>query len=179
MHTELWTHPCHPSAAIDGIHVEAERLSRSKLRFRYVLRGRIENIVLPPPAEPLRADGLWKTTCFEAFVRPPFGTSYMEFNFSPSGRWAAYDFAAYRAGMVQLCLPGPPRIDVRRSQDMLEADILLSVELPGEGCRLAVNVVVEERYGRSSLWAQTFPGETPDFHHPSCFVNELPPAPAP
>jgi len=32
--------------------------------------------VIPEPAEPGRADELWKTTCFEAFLRPLGEQSY-------------------------------------------------------------------------------------------------------
>ena len=35
---------------------------------------------------------LWQTTCFEAFLRAPGGEAYREWNFAPSGDWAAYDF---------------------------------------------------------------------------------------
>src|SRR5260221_5889916 len=54
--------------------------------------------VIPPPADPRRADDLWKTTCFEAFLRDPGGEAYREWNFAPSAEWAAYDFTASRDG---------------------------------------------------------------------------------
>src|SRR5687767_9605876 len=48
--------------------------------------------VIPKLREPWRADELWLTTCFEAFLRPAGTPSYREWNFAPSGNWAAYDF---------------------------------------------------------------------------------------
>ena len=47
-----------------------------------------DRFVIPPVAEPERTDELWKTTCFEAFLRPLGQRSYREWNFAPSGQWA-------------------------------------------------------------------------------------------
>ena len=37
-----------------------------------------DRFVIPAAAEPERTDELWKTTCFEAFLRPLGETSYRE-----------------------------------------------------------------------------------------------------
>src|SRR5687768_10522470 len=58
-----------------------------------------ERFVIAEPAEQERADELWLTTCFEAFLRPHGETAYREWNFAPSTQWAAYEFADYREGM--------------------------------------------------------------------------------
>ncbi len=50
--------------------------------------------VIPEADEPSRADELWQTTCFEAFLREAGADAYREWNFAPSGHWAAYDFSA-------------------------------------------------------------------------------------
>ena len=176
MLAKLSPHPSCPAGAVDELSVEVERLSPSALRFHYVARGRIDEFSIPDPAEPLRTNNLWQTTCFEAFLRPPTGSAYVELNFSPSGQWAAYDFTAYRAGMVQLCVPAPPEIGVSRSAGRLEIDVRLSLDLPAESYTLALAAVIEERSGRKSYWAANHAGDAPDFHHPSCFVHELPPA---
>src|SRR5689334_23534411 len=52
--------------------------------------------LIPAAAESERAEDLWQTTCFEAFLRADGEKSYREWNFAPSTQWAAYDFAAYR-----------------------------------------------------------------------------------
>ena len=51
-----------------------------------------DRFVIPKLSEPWRADELWQTTCFEAFLRAADGDGYREWNFAPSGNWAAYDF---------------------------------------------------------------------------------------
>ena len=53
-----------------------------------------ERFAISEPAEPTRADELWKTTCFEAFLRPLGEERYREWNFAPSSQWAAYDFTS-------------------------------------------------------------------------------------
>ena len=65
------------------------------------------SLILPAPAEPTRADELWKHTCCELFLLNPADNSYLEFNFSPSGQWAAYRFDSYRAGMRNLDVKRP------------------------------------------------------------------------
>src|SRR5688500_9701615 len=54
--------------------------------------------VMPEPSEPERREELWQTTCFETFLRAHGEEGYREWNFAPSGQWAAYDFTAHREG---------------------------------------------------------------------------------
>ena len=65
------------------------------------------SLCLPEAARPQRADGLWERTCFELFLRDPESGAYLEFNFSPSGQWAAYRFDGYRAGRRDLDVAEP------------------------------------------------------------------------
>ena len=65
---------------------------------------------LPAPVKPSRADRLWERTCFEVFLLDPKSGSYYEFNFSPSGNWAAYGFDGYRSGMRELVLVTPAQV---------------------------------------------------------------------
>ncbi|HEX8668824.1 MAG TPA: DOMON-like domain-containing protein [Allosphingosinicella sp.] len=157
--------------------MSVERRSRTLVRFNYLVLGRLDELVVPPPAPAARADKLWQTTCFEAFLRPRELTSYLELNFSPSGEWAAYGFSAYRAGMALASMPGPPTMSLTRGTDRLELDVLVSIDVPREPCALALTAVIEERIGKS-YWAAHHAGGGPDFHHPACFADELPPAPA-
>jgi hypothetical protein len=178
MQTWLWSHPSCPSAIADRIDVDVERLSATLLRFRYVVVGRIDDLVLPSPAPPLRANNLWQTTCFEAFLAPGQAPGYRELNFSPSSQWAAYDFLAYRDGMVQAPLPAAPETEISVRADRLELTVALSLDLSRETYRLGLAAVLEERGGGKSYWALNHPGGAPDFHHPACFDVDLPPAPA-
>jgi hypothetical protein len=177
METGLRAHPAYPSAAVDGeISATVRRLSRQIVQFRFVVNGRIEELVLPEPSPAKRADNLWTTTCFEAFIGPESNSSYREFNFSPSSQWAAYDFLDYRSGMVQAALPAPPEIELRRQADRLVVAVKLALDLPEEPYRLALSAVIEEADGRKSYWAVSHSGDSPDFHRRDCFTLKLPPA---
>ena len=176
MQVGLWSHPVGYSIAPLEIDAGVERLSATVLRFRYLMRGDIDGLVIPPLSAPLRSNNLWRTTCFEAFLFRPDGPAYVELNFSPSTQWAAYDFAAYRDGMVQASLPAPPDLDVTRRDDSLELVATISLEVAREPCLLNLCAIVEEPGGRLSYWASDHAGDRPDFHRQDCFTLELPAA---
>ena len=57
----------------------------------------LSTLVLPSPLDDgpqhgTRRDGLWKATCFEAFLALPNQSRYWEINLSPNGDWAVYSF---------------------------------------------------------------------------------------
>jgi len=172
----LLRHPNAASPAVANIQAGATR-TPDGLRLTLLLSGDTGAITLPPPAAPARRDNLWQHTCFEAFIRYPDGT-YREFNFAPSSEWAAYSFTAYRAGMAPLDV-APPSIQLRLRPGALRLDIEIAApDLPPQ-CHLNLAAVIEEKSGHKSYWALAHPPHgPPDFHHPDCFVLELPPAPA-
>lgn len=129
-------------------------------------------VAFPVRAAGERADELWTTTCFELFVKPGAGEGYCEFNFSPSTAWAAYGFEGYRAGRSDLPTAAPR---VERTAEGVRATVDLS-ELPQGVWRVGLSAVIEEADGTKSFWALAHPPGKPDFHHPDCFVLELPPA---
>jgi hypothetical protein len=169
--------PAYPPQRIEDVSASLERLSATRLRLVFEIVGDTAGLVLPPPAPPVRADRLWETTCFELFLKPVHGCGYRELNVSPSSRWAAYDFSAYRAGMVQAGMPGAPSLELRRSPGRLTAAIDLSIDLHQEPYRYGLCAIVEERGGYKSYWTHKCGPGPPDFHHPACFEMDLPPAP--
>lgn len=142
-----------------------------RLSLRYRLRGDLDRLAIPPPAEPARTDELWRHTCFEAFVGGA-GAGYAEINVAPSGQWAAYRFDSYRAGMAPLDIAAP-QIAVTRSADTLELAIDLAFDPPG-AARLNLTTVIEDRDGAISYWAFFHPAGKPDFHAPDCLRLQLP-----
>jgi hypothetical protein len=72
----------------------------------FIVAAPPEVLKLPPAKAPERTDGLWETTCFELFLLYSDG-GYIEFNFSPSGQWAAYRFDSYREGRRPLDVARP------------------------------------------------------------------------
>lgn len=122
--------------------------------------GDIARLVIPARADPVRREGLWQSTCFELFVAAG-GGAYREFNFSPSGAWAAYAFDSHRAGMRDA--------DAKVEIQMLNSDKVLSLiaeiqmELPNPA-QIGLTAVILEADGITRYWATAFaPGE-PDFH---------------
>jgi hypothetical protein len=171
-------HPSTPSEAIRRIDAQVQVGESGVVSFRYVLRAELARVRIPPLASAGRADGLWKHTCFEAFIMAPGSTDYCELNFAPSREWAIYNFKAYRDAMSSADVEAPPEISVRRFDDRLEIDAVVRLHdlialRATRRLRLALSAVVEEESGTLSYWAlKHAPGKT-DFHHPDGFVLEL------
>lgn len=137
--------------------------------IEYRARGAIKDVVIPRPASaPKFANDLWRSTCFESFIRAD-DTAYTEFNLSLSGDWAAYRFSGYRLAMRPAALDSPD-IATRVGEDTL----ILEALLPLEG-DLGLSAVIEACDGSKSYWALAHPPGVPDFHHRDCFTLTLPP----
>ena len=178
MRRALSLHPDYRHSAATYIAVEIVRPRPHVLELRYLLTGRIGQLVLPPPAASERTDELWRNTCFEAFLRAPDGGAYYELNFSPSTQWAAYRLAGYRSGMSDLIGIAAPSIKVRLDAEELELQVQLDLhslrDLPGDGpWRLGLSAVIQEPGGSLSHWALAHPPGKADFHHADCFALEV------
>jgi hypothetical protein len=129
-------------------------------------------LVLPEWRKPLRADGLWKTTCFELFVQPEGSAGYLEFNFSPSFEWAAYGFTGYREGMQDYAAEDPA-ITVTPAQGHFWLAVEAMPALPEGPLRIGLTAVIEEADGTKSYWALAHPEGKPDFHAAESFALTL------
>lgn len=181
MRQGLRLHPDSVCSAATHVDVDVARPRAGRLILSYTVIGTIADLRLPPGTSAARTDGLWRHTCFEAFVRVPPGTAYYEFNFAPSTQWAAYRFDRYRHGMRAVDRIGALPIVVQASHDRyaLKASLELDglPDLPPEAAwSLALSAVIEEQNGRLSYWALAHPPGPPDFHHADCFVHALAPA---
>jgi hypothetical protein len=181
--TALVAHTPAPHDAIRGIDttrgIDAHaHLTESGIVFRYVLRAEFSRVRIPPAKSAERVDGLWKHTCFEAFIKAPAAARYYELNFAPSRQWAVYHFNAYREGISSADLGAAPEISVRRFDDRLELDASVRLDdliaLQGApGLQVALSAVIEEENGTLSHWALKHAPGKADFHHPDGFVLEL------
>lgn len=131
-----------------------------------------ERFVIPPVSEPWRADELWRTTCFEAFLAPAGKESYREWNFAPRGNWAAYDFGGYRQGMEKAEVRSPPYIRMEDNFTWWTVGATITVAAE-QTWNLALSAVLEEKDGTKSYWALAHTAEKPDFHARDCFVATL------
>jgi hypothetical protein len=148
--------------------------------FRLV--GDTAGLKIPPPGAGGPADGLWRHTCFEAFVQDGAGPGYREFNFSPSGQWAVYRFhdERQRAPGDQPPAAGPA-IEVNTAPGALHLRAWIPRSLwPDQPGPVGLSAVVETLDGRVSHWALHHPrAERPDFHHRGGWTLRpaLPPSP--
>jgi hypothetical protein len=178
MSQSLRRHPSLPDAGpAIAIEAQATRPRPGRLELRYVVRGDLGSLYLPPAGEPVRAGELWKRTCFEAFVRPAAGEAYFEFNFAPTRWWAVYRFDRYREGMADAEIT-PALIEAHTGGERFE--LTVAVDLPGwtatRPWRLGLTAVIEELNGEKSYWALAHAPGKPDFHHPDSFAYDLSPA---
>lgn len=170
---ELTAHPRHPPLEVQRVEARVLNSDGEWLRLRWRIEG-IGKLVVPAFAGRGRADELWRTTCFELFLRPEGGSAYCEINISPSERWAAYDFVAYRDGMAERAFPREPDCALRLGTAMAIFDATLPrAGLPRTDCDAALCAVIEEQGGTKSYWAIAHPEHEPDFHDEACFAARL------
>jgi hypothetical protein len=175
---DLKPHPSTAAGPVKELGVSVSRPTPSQLALDYRLVGDLTLLRLPEPRPPVRSDGLWRHTCFEAFIGHMPASHYWEYNFSPSSAWAAYHFTAYREGMAPLMKGAPPVTSSRIGRDVFEFSVLLDLawlaRAPDSvGLRLGISAVIEDRDRALSYWALEHPSEKPDFHHPGGLVVAL------
>jgi hypothetical protein len=139
------------------------------------LRWRIDGaqqVVLPAYKGTGCADDLWKTTCFELFLDIGEGR-YREFNFSPSGRWAAYDFASYRVSSGDVEMPDWPETSIERGDAIITGVVRVPSDAMLGATKGALTAVIEEEGGVMSFWAGAHDKDEPDFHDSTCFTLDF------
>jgi hypothetical protein len=170
----LAAHPAHPPVSVTQVEARVIGRDANWLRLRWRIEGS-QSLVVPAFAGKGRADRLWDTTCFELFLKPEGQQEYVEFNLSPSERWNAYDFTAYRWGMAERPFPREPECTLRLGSTFAIFDAALPVGgLPASECAMGIAAVIEEQGGVKSYWALAHPDAKPDFHAPACFAATLP-----
>ncbi len=174
----LTAHSAHPPLSVNGVEARVIGWDEAWLRVRWRVEG-AQGLVVPAFAGRGRADELWRTTCFELFLRPQGAEAYVEFNLSPSERWAAYDFISYREGMAERPASREPDCTMRQGSSFAIFDAAIPRDvLPGLPAAANFAAVIEEEGGVFSFWALAHPHVKPDFHDPSCFTATLAPLPA-
>jgi hypothetical protein len=177
MRFELHPHPTTLPVPPFAVWASAERSAAfgdtATLNLWFGVSAPMNRFLVPEPAaEPARRDELWRSTCFECFLREERQDAYQEWNFSPSGDWAAYDFTATRSGMGPAEVANPPYL--RTEDNLTWWGLGATLSIPAEArFTMALSAVLEAVDGAKTYWALRHPGEQPDFHHPDCFVARL------
>lgn len=144
------------------------------LSLSYRIRCLPEAIRIPAPLPSGPAEGLWQNTCCEAFVTE-VGEGYREFNFSPSGQWAAYRFTSYRERDAAFAADAAPQISFNLLADGFELHATLPAALlpSGKAPQLGLTTVIEAAAGNKSYWALAHCATQPDFHLRQSFALTL------
>lgn len=170
----LHPHPTTPCAFIQAVGVEVLRFPGGALHLHYRVEGDMQLLEIPARRPAARTDELWRHTCFEAFLRAPGASAYDEFNFSPSGAWAAYRFEHYRAGMIELELGQQPASTCKRQPRLLTLETAIGAsDVAAQDLLLALSAVLRSKDGAVSYWALAHPPGKPDFHHETGFAAAL------
>jgi hypothetical protein len=178
MQFDLIAHPATPPAHPPfGVWANVEYAgafgATATLNLWFGVRAPASRFVIAQSDEAMRRDQLWTTTCYEAFLREDGGDSYREWNFAPSGDWAAYDFTARREGMRNAEVAAAPYIRMEDNLTWWALGATISLE-SGRRWALGLSAVLEEQDGTKSYWALSHGGDAPDFHDPACFTARLP-----
>lgn len=174
----LARHPQSRGTAVRGIEVRVRRGPGDALALAYTIEGEISRLGVPVQDAPRFADRLWQHTCCECFIRVRGAPGYHEFNFSPSGAWAAYAFKRYRDGVPCTDDALRPVIATQSAPGslMLDASIALGRLSAGHAraaLALGVATVTEDTDGALAYWALSHAPGSPDFHHPDGFALEI------
>ena len=154
-----------------------------RLELVWRLTGDLDALVLPEPSQSRRrCDGLWQTTCLEAFWGFAGQDAYWELNLAPSGDWNLYRLSHYRGPLEPVALAAAPALQLRRTAGELEVAVELDLgevaggDEPGvAGLPLEVSLTaVIEQVGQGvSYWALAHTGVEPDFHRRDGFGLRL------
>lgn len=167
---------------VRAVQATAARTPDGGLVFCYQISGDMVRLRIPMPQAQSRSDGLWEHTCCEAFVAVAGDPAYREFNFSPSGQWAAYAFSDYRRLRQSSAATANPSISASLTEGRLQLTATLAAELlpPGAAAmalQIGLAVVIESSdtvAGERSYWALRHAAGPADFHRRDTFMLELP-----
>lgn len=149
------------------------------LAAEFVVKGPLKNIrgLLTSGKATSRADGLWKTTCFEWFLKPLSGEAYWEANFSPTGQWNLYLLEGYRKNLVQeeraKISQLVPKCFSTEWHLKTQIDFSRIALPPKTKFKAHASAVIETVDDKKNYWSFTHTQNQPDFHHPDHFILEI------
>ena len=178
----LFCHSSNLAPADVSVEASVSIVDAGNLLFSYRLKGK--DILFPDNSvSPCRKDKLWTHTCCEAFLALSGKTAYREFNFSPAGDWAVYDFSDYRRESLNARLSAVPEIKIVSTKNQLELTALVvSADWQdfSPSPQIGLSVIIESKVGQTpsatsqlSYWSLHHVGERPDFHHRNSFIYSL------
>ena len=165
----LEPHPSSVTMGINGLRF-GYALQADLWMFGFEVHGELETLNLARMRGPQRGDRLWEHSCFEFFAAGANG-GYREFNFAPDGRYAAYDFDAYRQG--QKAVGGPVLAEMSSSCEARRYRLEVTLTPPPAPRHGGPAAILRDTQGRRSWWALRHGPGPADFHHPRHYVIPL------
>ena len=181
---------CHPRTPHAGIDVATEIMveAGNVLVVDYRIRGDLQQLRVP--GTPLDPERLWQHSCCELFVAPlederledgRLDERYVEWNVSPTGQVARFEFAAYRR-RASRSVGAPTEAEV--SVTIRPDELALRARVPrethfGDSLRISLTAVLEDATGGLSYWAMRHPRDRADFHDRGGFALALTFSPSP
>ncbi|HAK51074.1 MAG TPA: hypothetical protein DCM54_04100 [Gammaproteobacteria bacterium] len=159
--------PFQPAGFIESVvcHVDIDDSGESStLSISYHLKGDLNRIKWPDESD-LQDENreLWRNTCFEFFIGHESGNDYCEFNQSPSGNWAGFEFDDYRSNMKQSNAVYANEFHISRDQN--ECHAVLDLPAPGTSTiYLGLALVIRDVDEQLHYFGLSHPDDAPDFH---------------
>ena len=170
----LRPHPASGASPLRALSVSGALSTTGQITLDYLLQGDLLRLRLPEPARsPQRRDKLWRQTCLELFARRSDQEAYLEFNFSPSGDWAAYRFEGYRRGQdaldqqqvgISLHPLGPGQLRIQARAALPAGLVQAAPDAQDPHWHLGLAAVIEAADGTVTHWANRHASARPDFH---------------
>lgn len=156
------------------------RQNSDHITFEFRGEGSFNELEWPPKEnQSMFTDNLWLSTVFEVFFQYEGVEKYEEWNFSPSGNWAHYEFLKYREGMKAINQKASPDIFIKEKSKKsfhLVAKIpkkaVSTVATKGE-IKLGICAILLFENGAKTHWALQHSYEKPDFHNSDTFAGLL------
>jgi len=174
-------HP--PDLTVSGQASRQAGRQADSLELVWRLAGDLDALVLPDPSPSRRrCDGLWQTTCLEAFWGFAGQDAYWELNLAPNGDWNLYRLSHYRGPLVPVALTTAPAWKARGSARELEVAVDIDLgevaggDEPGVAglpLEISLTAVIEQVGQGVSYWALAHTGVEPDFHRRDSFRLRL------
>ncbi len=179
----LAPHPAFGPGPLRSLHANATFEPGGRFRVEFDVRGDLARLRLAPAAATVRRrPDLWRHTCFELFAGRDADAGYLEFNFAPSGDWAAWAFSNYRSGGRELeaarVLISTRSVDSGHWRLRAQAEFATAPDMAAGGgtdvtWRLNLAAVIEAEDGALTYWAAHHGGARPDFHDRASFCVPL------
>lgn len=156
----------------------------SEFNLRYNLKGPINDLIIPQNSGgvPKRMNGLWETTCFEAFIKNSNYTPYLEFNFAPSGHWNAFIFSDYREAMREFTGIKKMHVELKSNDGELSLNCNLVMKRPKgflesdfaeKKIKMGISAILHLKNDNKLSYALNHPLLKVDFHHEDGFIYKL------